>query len=145
MKHIYTVLVVAALIVISGATGVEAASALEAPPAAPTVATSSPQALLTHQQLVWEYALEFCESGGEETEINPKDTDGTPSYYSYQFKPSTFTWLEKKYGVTGPITSWVAQHTIVEDMILDKTISDYQWRHRYFPGCVAKLGTPPST
>lgn len=38
---------------------------------------------LTHQQEVWIYALEFCESRGNTEAINPKDLDGTPSYGAY--------------------------------------------------------------
>lgn len=104
---------------------------------------------LTHQQKVWLYALEWCESNGINEAINPNDLDGTPSYYAYQFKPSTFEELGKLYGVIATSTpkekipellkQYELQQRIVVRMILDPKT---RWE-RQFPWCVKKLGRPP--
>lgn len=106
--------------------------------------------ILTHQQEVWMYALEWCESRGVQTSINPKDRDGTPSYYSWQFKPGTFKYLGIKYAVIPKETTdaqafelmkdYKLQQQIVQNMILDK---DTKWNNE-FPDCVKrKVGLPP--
>jgi hypothetical protein len=117
--------------------------------ASETTATTTP-ALLTHQQLVWSYALEDCESAGNESAINPRDLDGTPSYYSFQFKPSTFLGFGIHYGIlatgTTPAQLKVAmrdyptERKLVEAMVHDG--KNINW-HRQFPDCVRKLGMPP--
>ena len=104
---------------------------------------------LTHEQEVWLYALEWCESRGVKTAINPQDNDGTPSYYSFQFKPDTFTNYGIKYGLiestTSPETlrerlkSYKDQRDIVTHMIHDKSVN---W-HQQFPDCVRRNGLPP--
>lgn len=104
---------------------------------------------ITHKQMVWLYALEWCESNGEVTAVNGNDTDGTPSYYSYQFKPGTFRGYGEKYGVIEKglahdvlmekLKSHELQRKIVENMIIDPTVV---WTTQ-FPGCVRKLGLPP--
>ena len=113
----------------------------------PVIVDEEPQ--LTHEQIVWIYALEWCESRGQVGAINEKDLDGTPSYYSYQFKPGTFRGYGELYGVIEEgysneeimtmISSWDLQRQIVEHMVLDETV---QWE-RQFPGCVKKIGRPP--
>lgn len=105
--------------------------------------------MLTHEQEVWLYALEWCESRGVKTAINPEDKDGTPSYYSFQFKPATFLNYGLKYGVipatTSPaelselLKSYDHQREIVSNMIHDKSVN---W-HQQFPACVRKNGLPP--
>lgn len=104
---------------------------------------------LTHQQTVWLHALEWCESRGEKEAINPKDLDGTPSYYSFQFKPSTFKQFGIKYGLlsknisdeklTAKLGNYSLQKEIVTRMMYDKNII---WS-REFPACVKRLGVPP--
>jgi len=109
--------------------------------------------VLTHQQEVYLYALEWCESRGVKTAVNPKDRDGTPSYYSFQFKPDTFKWLAIKYGVlekteldtleklNNQMADYDNQRLIVKYMILDKST---KWESQ-FPDCVKrKIGRPPA-
>lgn len=93
---------------------------------------------LTHQQDVWLSALEWCESRGDNSAVNPEDSDGTPSYYAFQFKPSTFDYFSKKYGVNGKISDYKAQRQIVAKMLLDEDVD----LRRQFPACVKQLGLP---
>ncbi len=95
--------------------------------------------ILSHQQEIWLAALEFCESRGVKTAINPHDLDGTPSYYSFQFKPSTFELYARIYGVKGKISEYESQKEIVSNMIVDKTVNFKQ----QFPDCTRRLGRPP--
>ena len=105
---------------------------------------------LTHQQIVWTYSLEWCESRGVESAINPNDRDNTPSYYSFQWKPSTFLYFAKIYKVipatTTPTESskimrdYTKQRAVIEAMVLDS--KHINW-HQQFPDCVARLGYPP--
>lgn len=112
----------------------------------PPVTTS-----LTHAQETWISALEWCESRGAPAAINKVDLDGTSSYYSFQFKPGTFTWFGYKYGVLkSPVLplkqalelmkDTEMQRDIVRGMVKDPTTA---W-HIQFPDCVKKLGTPPT-
>ncbi len=94
---------------------------------------------LSHPQRAWLGALEWCESRGTPTAINPKDRDGTPSYGILQFKPSTLALFEKKYGITGSLMCAGTQEAIVEQMILQGGI---QWSQQ-FPMCTKLLGKPP--
>jgi hypothetical protein len=104
---------------------------------------------LNHEQEVWLHALEWCESGGRVTEINKKDVDGTPSYFSFQFKPSTFKAFGIKYGLFGnsigdieiknKLADYNLQKKIVSFMINDTQVN---WR-REFPDCTRRLGFPP--
>lgn len=102
-----------------------------------------PKVQVTHAQAVWISALEWCESRGRPTAVNAKDRDGTPSYYSFQFKPSTFQAMKIRYGIEGVIESQEDQQKILEAMVLDTKITNNEWRYSLFPGCVAKLGLPP--
>lgn len=105
--------------------------------------------LLTHAQEIWISALEWCESRGKPSAVNPNDSDGTPSYYSYQFKPGTFRSLGIAYGVIDKgqaekdllslMQKTELQRQIVRDMIKDKSINIA----KQFPGCVAQIGLPP--
>lgn len=104
---------------------------------------------LNHEQEVWLHALEWCESGGRVTEINKKDVDGTPSYFSFQFKPSTFKAFGIKYGmfshhitdeeVRTRLADYDLQKKMVSFMINDRSV---RWR-REFPDCSRRLGNPP--
>lgn len=97
-------------------------------------------AVLTHPQEVWVSVLEWCESRGVKTAINPMDRDGTPSYYSFQFKPATFEYYREKYGLPeADISDYNTQKEIVRRMIGDP---DVQWNQE-FPDCVRKHGLPP--
>lgn len=114
-------------------------------------ATTTPEIVprFTHQQELWLASLEWCESKGDNTAVNPADLDGTPSYYAFQFKPSTFKWLGEKYGVIESgkthdevmelMKRYELQKAIVEYMMEDPTT---KWSNQ-FPGCVRKLGWPP--
>lgn len=107
---------------------------------------------LTHPQRVWEYALEWCESNGEVDAINPKDSDGTPSYYSWEFKPETFREFGTAYKVlpadiTGDalmraLHTYATEQKVLDAMILHR--DDIKWSHQ-FPACVKKLGYPPAS
>lgn len=100
---------------------------------------------LAHQKEVWLYALEWCESNGNNNAINPKDRDGTPSYGAFQFKPSTFKGYAAKYKMfdSQPLDSLVMnyamQRAIVARMIDDPTV---RWSNE-FPACSRKIGLPP--
>jgi hypothetical protein len=107
------------------------------------------QSKFTHRQEVWRFALEWCESGGDPSKINPKDLDGTQSFYSFQFKPGTLKRYGEKYGliekdlsdeiIMEKLKGYELQKDIVGEMMNDPGIN---WR-REFPGCVKKLGLPP--
>ncbi len=130
---------------------------LTARTASSTIKVSEPEEIklplkpiLTHQQEIWLSALEWCESRGVKSAINPKDKDGTASYYSWQFKPSTFKNLGILYGVLPKETTdkqipellkdYQLQKDIVGFMILDKTTN---WSQQ-FPDCTKnKIGRPP--
>ena len=78
------------------------------------------------------------------------DKDGTPSYYSFQFKPGTFRGYGEQYGVIKKgltqaelmelLKSYELQKEIVGYMILDPGIN---WLQQ-FPDCVRKNGLPPT-
>ena len=117
----------------------------------PTQATSTaPIQILNHPQLVYTYSLEWCESHGVITAVNPKDSDGTPSYYSWQWKPSTFRYFGIKYGVLATSTTQaeasIAMHDydnqrkVIEAMVADS--KHINW-HQQFPDCTRKIGLPP--
>jgi hypothetical protein len=103
---------------------------------------------LNHQQQVWINALEWCESKGIQTAINPNDLDNTPSYYSFQFKPSTFKYYGEKYKIipeglsdseiSEKIKDHFLQREIVSKMLNDKSVN----LRRQFPACVRSLGLP---
>lgn len=107
---------------------------------------------LTHAQETWLRALEWCESAGKKDNINKVDRDGTPSYYSFQFKPSTFKGLALKYKVLPSeqldtnqevmqnMKDYSLQREIVSAMILDPKT---RWSNE-FPDCTGrKIGLPP--
>jgi len=101
-----------------------------------------PAPILTHAQMVWSYALEWCESRGNPEEVNPKDLDNTPSYGGYQFKPGTLGYYANLYGVPQATTTmdYDTQRAVIEQMIAHS--SEIDWEQQ-FPGCTRKLGYPP--
>jgi len=109
-----------------------------------------PKPILTHQQEVWRSALEWCESRGVKNAINPKDKDGTASYYSWQFKPSTFKAFGIKYGVLPKETTNAQIPELIKDYQLQKDIVGYmildkstRWSQQ-FPDCTKRfIGNPP--
>lgn len=107
------------------------------------ITPSVPPPTVSHAQSVWISALEWCESQGKPTAVNAKDRDGTPSYYSFQFKPDTFEAMKARYGIEGVIESQETQQAILEAMVLDRSIKNAEWGNSLFPGCVKKLGYPP--
>jgi hypothetical protein len=104
---------------------------------------------LSHQQEIWLAVLEWCESRGIKTAVNPKDRDGTPSYYSFQFKPSTFKGYAIRYELLpadlededyfNHMSDYELMKEIVRRMIGDPQVN---WRWE-FPDCVRKFGEPP--
>lgn len=107
----------------------------------------------THAQNVWLHALEWCESRGKISAINPSDADGTPSYSSFQWKPSTFKYYAVKYNllkgedvdtdeeVMENMFNRDIQISIITEMIGDKSI---KWNIQ-FPDCTKnKIGIPPN-
>ncbi len=95
--------------------------------------------LSDHQREVWTYVLEWCESSGITTSVNPRDNDNTPSFGAFQFKPDTFTEYAKKYGIEGDLMDYEAQRAILKNMLSDDTI---KWDKK-FPACIRKIGFPP--
>jgi hypothetical protein len=101
---------------------------------------------------VWLSALEWCESRGIPEAINAKDRDGTPSYYSFQFKPSTFILFGKQYGLITSTSTKDARldremrdteltRAIVRRMARDPEVNMYN----QFPDCISrKIGPPPN-
>lgn len=93
----------------------------------------------TPKQEAWIDKLELCESSGNPKAINKKDTDGTPSYGAFQFKPGTFKMYLKRYEMKGNLMDREIQRDIVVTMMTDAKV---KWASE-FPNCVRKLGTPP--
>lgn len=87
----------------------------------------------------WLRKLEMCESSGNPNAVNPEDLDGTPSYGLLQFKPSTFEFFSKAYGIEGELMDPEAQRQIVRRMMDDPSV---RWE-RQFPWCIKKIGLPP--
>jgi hypothetical protein len=108
---------------------------------------------LTAKQLLWKAQLELCESGGNPKAVNPMDKDGTKSYYSFQFKPGTFSGYAIQYKLLPndleyeDYFNWMAdydlQSEIITRMIGDKKIPDVVWNKTLFPDCTNRYGTPP--
>ena len=104
---------------------------------------------VTHAQEVWISALEWCESRGKPEAVNKVDRDGTPSYYSFQFKPGTFRYYAEKHQIIekglgdktimAKMGSQETQELLVKHLVNDKSI---KWNQQ-FPDCVKKLGRPP--
>lgn len=103
-------------------------------------APEAPQ--ITHAQDTWMRALEWCESRGIPGAVNPKDRDGTPSYSSWQFKPSTLDYYAERYGVaTTSVMDREVQKAVLEQMLLH--YDEINWRQQ-FPDCInRKIGMPP--
>ena len=106
----------------------------------------------THQQIIWKNALEWFESRGVKTAVNPKDKDGTASWCSHQFKPDTVKFYgAQKYKMIpddlekSDYTNYACDYAFISEvvnrMLGDK---DVKWRHE-FPDVVNnKIGLPPS-
>ncbi len=105
---------------------------------------------LSHRKETWISALEWCESSAQMDVINPKDKDGTPSYYSFQFKPDTFKMYGERYGL---IKKNLSHEEIMEKMkdynlsknTMRKMVEDprVKWE-KEFPDCILrKIGRPP--
>ena len=152
IKKLSAASVLVTLLVLSGIDGVIADAEPEVTNINPVeVVEETPVSaydLLPHDQQVWISALEWCESKGNHGAINPKDVDNTPSYYSFQFKPSTFKYYGEKYGVIEKglsqnellesLKSHYLQREIVSFMLSDKTVK----MNKQFPACVRSLGLP---
>lgn len=97
----------------------------------------------------WLDKLEYCESGGKSTAVNPKDLDGTPSYGAFQFKPGTLKHYGVKYGLVASNLETADYINLAFDPVLTRDIVRHmaydeavRWRGE-FPGCTAKIGLPP--
>lgn len=105
---------------------------------------------INHEQETYIAALEWCESRGVVTAVNPNDLDNTPSYYSWQWKPSTFKYFGVKYKIlpeqitdaeaTKVMTDYAMQRRVIEQMVLHR--DQIEWA-KQFPGCTKKIGFPP--
>jgi len=84
--------------------------------------------------------LRKCESGGKDTALNPKDTDGTESIGRFQFKTATFYGFAKQYNIK--VTSvWNGDE---QEQILRRMIDDPKVKFRgQFPACTRMIGLPP--
>lgn len=104
---------------------------------------------LQHRRETWLSALEWCESHGVKTAINKMDKDGTPSFFSFQFKPSTFKYYSVKYKLLSPdleyedYFNWMSDYDMTREVVR-RMIDDpkVQWNME-FPDCVKRLGYPP--
>lgn len=155
MKHILAISAIAAAILIVALVLLLPASArsTEESTSNAEIAATSTEPVLTHAQEVWISALEWCESRGKPSAVNAVDRDGTPSYYSFQFKPDTFLYFGIKYGILLPdetteteafknaFASHMMQRSVVEQMVLH--YDEIEWTNQ-FPDCIIrKIGMPP--
>ncbi len=101
---------------------------------------TDPEAIYRHQREVFLHALEWCESNGLPYAVNPSDSDRTPSFGAFQFKPGTFRGYSEKYGIAGALMDYDAQYAILSKMLDDPTV---KWAEKEFPGCMRKIGLPP--
>ena len=88
---------------------------------------------------IWVYKLSYCESGGREDALNPKD-GGSRSVGLVQFKDSTFLGYVKRYNLPYTIKDiWDkdAQVDVAVHMLLD---NPQNWRH--WTNCTLKIGKP---
>ena len=104
------------------------------------VAKNDPSQLSDHQREIWLAVLEWCESRGIPSAINSNDSDGTPSFGAFNFKPDTFREYSLKYKIPGNLMDYDAQLAILEQMLDDPTV---KWAQKEFPGCIKKIGLPP--
>jgi hypothetical protein len=92
--------------------------------------------------------LSICESGGNNLAINPRDTDGTPSYGEFQFKTTTWEMYVKRYDLfewqNFDEADWYntmmaddLQRIVVEKMFCDKNVRLVTTE---FPTCARRLG-----
>lgn len=96
--------------------------------------------LSDHQREIWLSTLEWCESRGIPSAVNSNDSDGTPSFGAFQFKPSTFLEYQQKYNIPGNLMDYDAQLAILKQMLDDPAV---KWAEKEFPGCIKKIGLPP--
>lgn len=96
---------------------------------------------LSAEQIIWLARLMECESGIDAQAVNLVDLDNTASWGLLQFKPSTFSSFTVKYGLQGELMDGTTQVDIVSRWILNP--GEVSWQQQ-FPGCVRKLGEPPS-
>jgi len=106
----------------------------------------------THQQLVWIYALEWYESRGDNSAINPKDRDGTASFYAFQWKPETFKYYAIRYQLLPDnlekedYLNWMSdydlQFEIIKRMVGER--DKINW-YKEFPVTIKKIGLPPKS
>lgn len=75
--------------------------------------------------------------------INPRDSDGTPSYGAFQFKPQSFDYFGGLFDVStsSGVMNYGTQRAIIEAMLEHR--NEIVWS-KQFPACVAKLGAPPA-
>lgn len=104
---------------------------------------------LQHRQETWISALEYCESRGKNSALNPEDLDGTPSYSNFQWKPTTFLGYGKQYGLIATSTKLTEVPELLKDYELQRDIVRHMVKDEkvvlsgQFPGCTRMLGLPP--
>jgi len=119
-------------------------------PTTPDPTPSTAELDLQHRRETWISALEWCESSGKNSALNPEDRDRTASFSNFQWKPATFLHFGKLYGLIATSTmlddvqallkDYELQRNIVRRMIPDPDVNWYQ----QFPDCVKlKVGLPP--
>ena len=150
-KLILTAFIVLTVSYITVPTVVGEPPIIEAPEIKPQVETKK-RYVPTQAQDVWLSSLEWCESRGVPTAINKMDLDGTPSYGSFQFKPSTLKYYALKYEILSienlDTNEEIMEKTMDRDIqraIVIEMIGDpkTKWSTQ-FPDCTKnKIGLPP--
>ena len=91
------------------------------------------------------FEMKKCESAGNPLAVNPKDTDGTPSWGCLQFKPSTLKMYAERYGLADTENwEWVDTQNFLYDcdfqsQIFLRMLKDPLVRFQNeFPACYKK-------
>ena len=106
---------------------------------------------LQHRQETWISALEWCESRGKNSALNPNDLDGTPSYSNFQWKPTTLLWYGQQYNLIATSTTVADVPSLLKDYELQREIVRHMIKDRHvvwstqFPDCTKRfVGLPPT-
>ena len=104
----------------------------------------------THRQVIYRSVLEWCESRGDNSALNPKDKDNTPSYSNYQFKWQTLRYYADRYKLLPndlekeDYINWAYDYELTTE-IANRMIGErdkINWK-KEFPDCVKRYGVPP--
>lgn len=105
----------------------------------------------SHPLETWLSALEWCESRGVASAINEVDRDGTSSFYSFQYKPSTFKDFGEAYGILAKGLPSKTLSDLLKDTTMQRDITRIMSQDPHvelagqFPECLRKIGRPPKT